>query len=276
MFKPTLCFALPFEAKPWIKEFGAKAVSQSKQIGLYSSIQGDILITGIGTYKMSAAIGWLFGKGDAKRVLFNIGLCGTANFPVYSWLHPHSVVTPYQQHKPFYPEILFKGNLSNTKLLTIDEPATTEYLKNFENTAVDMEGYAFAKSALQFIPLTQIHLLKFVSDNGADQELDLNLIEVKYSQTMYTAIEFIEKTCRILNKDYTKKELVFKENQLIADKLKLTFSQKVQLDNALRYVYFYGLENRLKEMPDLINQKIKDKYQRNLLFNEVLNKLYHA
>ena len=276
MLKPTLCFALPFEAKPWLKLSGAKAINQSKQIGYYQSERFDILISGVGTYKMAAAVGWLFGQGNNKRILFNIGLSGSANFSLYNWVIPHSVAPQNNEQKPFYPEILFKSELNTCKLLTLNTPASRDYLANLRNTIVDMEAYGFAKSAQQFIPSTQIHFLKFISDDGADQEIDLNILQDAYENKLHTAIAFIEQTSEILNRDFTKKELNFSEKQHISEKLKLTFSQQVQLENVIRYVYFYGLENRLTGIDSFLNEEIKNKYQRNAILENILHKLYHG
>lgn len=276
MLKTTLCFALPFEAKPWLKISGAKAVCQSKQIGYYQSDRFDVLISGVGIYKMAAAIGWLFGLGNNKRILFNIGLSGSANFNRHKWVQPHSVAPNVNETKPFYPEILFKPELNTCKLLTINTPATQAYLANLSHTAVDMEAYGFAKSAQQFIPSTQIHFLKFISDNGADQEIDLKILEEAYLSQLNTAIDFIEKTNELLNRDFTRKDLPFSEKTLISEKLKLTFSQEVQLENALRFVYFYGLENRITKTEYLFTEEIKNKYQRNAILEKILHKLYYG
>jgi hypothetical protein len=230
----------------------------------------------VGTYKMAAAVGWLFGQEHNKRILFNIGLGGSANFATHSWVCPHTVQDTQTDNKPFYPEILFKHAIPLTKLITLNSPATCDYLAKLNNSTVDMEAYAFAKSAQQFIPSTQIHFLKFISDDGADQEIDLNILEDAYENKLHTAIAFIEQTSEILNRDFTKKELNFSEKQHISEKLKLTFSQQVQLENVIRYVYFYGLENRLTGIDSFLNEEIKNKYQRNAILENILHKLYHG
>ncbi|MFN4082040.1 MAG: hypothetical protein ACK4K9_00250 [Bacteroidia bacterium] len=271
----VFCFALGVEAKPFIELGKCKLLFQQKDLKYYKGKDFNCLVTGIGRIRMATAIGWLSGFEQQEKCLFNIGLAGSVKLQKHTW-HFVCKVTDELTGKDFYPEIIKTYDLPIQKLTSVMMPANSNKIKQLQTDLVDMEGYAFCKSAQQFLPTTHIHLIKFVSDEGSEHFSFTNWLEY-YNNS----IAVIAEKCLSILTYITQTQNKYNTNvqhliDLIEAKIKLTFSQKVQLRNALIFQLNTHGESHVKKLLNDLPEAIKQKEQRNIIVEQLLNKLHHA
>jgi hypothetical protein len=272
--KPILCFALQIEAKPFIKLGNCKQVKQYKDIKYYKGSKFDCLVMGLGSVRAAAAIGWINGMLQTDVTFTNIGLCGSADKPLYG-VYNIVKVTDNTTKKSFYPEVTL-NTLPLANLITVAKPANAAQLAQMPNDLIDMEGYGFCKSASMFVNSAQIQLIKFVSDNGSE-----HFFNTLWQKPYLNAAE------EILTNVFSNAENIYKLKTeykfsvdhwlaLVQEKLSLTFTQHAKLKDALKFAYntkgAIFLNEIINQIPANINQKeLKNKWVQN-----TINKLQHV
>lgn len=272
--KPVLCFALQIEAKPFIELGKCKQVKQHKDIKLYTGNNFDCLVMGLGSVRTAAAVGWINGMLQTDVIFTNIGLCGSASKPLYG-IYNIVKVTDNTIQKSFYPELTYNA-LPLASLITVAMPANAKQLALMPNDLIDMEGYAFCKSASMFVNSAQIQLIKFVSDNGSE-----HFFNTPWQQHYINATEAI--LTNVLNYanhiEKLKSEYKFSVNHWLAmvqEKLSLTFTQQAQLKDALKFAYNTKGVTFLNEIVSQIPADIKQKELKNKWVQNTINKLQHV
>jgi hypothetical protein len=267
--KLTLCFALPFEAEPWLRLLKPKLKASIKQIRLYESADYNILVTGTGSVRMATALGWFNAVFQDETCLINIGLAGAAKQPLYSW-HEIIKVTDQVTGKTAYPEMIVESNFSKSELITVPKPAGSDFLQQHPYALADMEGFAFVWAAKHFVPVTHIHLLKWVSDAGFETLSNLDELHKQYIEKIDETNDYLNSLRHFFEKNTTDHSYIARLEQDFAEKIRLTFSQKTRLRHALRFALFYGLEKNISDAVALTNQKLKHKSERNMVFNQIM------
>lgn len=171
---------------------------------------------------MACAIGYASSKYSPYRFL-NYGIAGSVNKQIGNLYLIDKII---KNQKTIYPDILIKSNLQNAFLESVDEPKT----KNAQNDVLyDMEGFEFAYSALNFVSVDKIYILKQISDNCNGAKLDANIVKNLTLTQINHIIDFI---AQILNqKEQTqvldKNTLLHLQDRAKADRL--SFSRTNQL-----------------------------------------------
>ncbi|NGX38847.1 MAG: Futalosine hydrolase [Chlamydiae bacterium] len=163
-----LVCAIPCEAEPLIRFFGLKSLSNELPFRIFSRGEISLVITGVGRIAAATACGYLHGQfAKTNPIWLNVGIAG----------HPTAEIgNPFMVHKiegarSFYPSFTFSPPCPTAPLLTVDKPAK----ELSKECLYDMEGAGFYESAARFSSLELIHLVKIVSDDGA-QILDKNRV----------------------------------------------------------------------------------------------------
>ena len=158
----NLLVAHPPEAKPLLRQFNLRQLSNSPH-PLYANDDGVTLaISGNGARAMSMACahlaGWQMERGVAPAWL-NIGIAGHGTEAVGTGLVVNKI-HDRDAGKTCYPTPVLTG-FPVTELLTVSQIERAYE----QDTAYDMEGAAFWEAASRYGELDLVQLFKIVSDN---------------------------------------------------------------------------------------------------------------
>lgn len=270
--KTIYCFALPFEAEPWLNLYQPKLLFSQKKIRYYESKNQGFLISGMGAIQMALAISWLFVKLNEKVHFINIGFAASANSPLYIW---HEIISVHHAHqkKIFLPEILYYSDLKKSKITSIDFLADNIFVLSQKNSLIDMEAYAFMTAATHFVPITQVHLLKFISDKGINMIEDIEVLKYQYQKKLTIAIDYVE-NLKATFSNFKKSDVALQQwEEAIINKLPFTFTQQKKLQQKIRFAYYYKQDKTLQECSKLAQQNIENKEALRALFHELIKLL---
>ena len=227
------------EARPLISHFGLKHQQELSHVRIWSN---DLLLLAVsGTGKVASAtatasIGTQYGRDIQAAV--NLGLAGSTGNGKLGDLHLIHSIRDRHSDKSFYPDMLFRSDLPETKLTTYDHLVTKNDIENNKQTGlVDMEASGFYEAALAHWPGSRISCLKIISDFLDDAKLDKD----KASNLIAENIPEIEIYLHNLQKfiaDNSKQKFSPDEKKLlenVADNLNLTVTQQRQLEKSALY-----------------------------------------
>jgi len=258
-----LIIALMAEAKPIIKHLHLTKNSD-KPFKIFSSSKYQLIISGIGKEKATVATSHLLTLTPPSEndFLFNIGICGAPKeFEIGEVIMINQIST---STKDFYPDMLLRHNYRESAILTVDFAQDEKY-----DRCVDMESYAVFKTALYFLKTSQLGFIKVVSDNFSSKiptrEDVNNWIEphVKSFEVLFENAINLRKKIPLLSKNLEEKSIV------IAEQLRLSHSQKLQLNDALIYYVLNKNSEPTLEVPDTKENKL----QRNSHFELLISSL---
>lgn len=270
--KTVLCFAWQMEAAPWLRLYKALHKATLKQIHYYESDKTGFLISGVGAIRMALAIAWLCGKDNEEKHFVNIGFAASASQPLYSW-HEIVKVTDATERNSLYPELLIDSKMTKSDLYSVAKPALSAEVNQYPASLIDMEGYAFITAAKHFVPVTHIHLLKFVSDAGADQFLDIPALQQSYVNTLGKAHNYIQHIRQFLEKYSDTNSKPDPTVLEISEKLHLTFTQQVMLKQAMQFARYYGLNENIAVAMRMAQKQTVHKNDRNRLLQQIVEVL---
>ncbi|PNR97214.1 hypothetical protein [Petrotoga sp. 9PWA.NaAc.5.4] len=279
-----LLFAMKVEAEPFLNKLSLKKLSdkpfeiyedESKNVKIAISGIGKVNIAGATSYLLKDIISPIFNYED---FIFNIGICGSLNDKYkISEAVLCNKIKDYETKKNFYSDILIEHPLKEG---TIQSIYTLDQKYEFLEDLVDMEASAFFQVASKFLYTHQIYVLKFVSDY-VDKINQLNVKKLPKNfiksliETNIEPIFVLLKNIHYLLKSnlplIQKKDIEIIEN--FSRCLNLTFTQKEQLKNA----YFYAKSRKidpLKILEKYMKITPKNKYERNIIFENVKNEFY--
>ena len=237
----NLVVALSCEARPLIQQFKLKQEKAIAGFRCYGNRDGiNLIVSGAGKLATATACGFLAGSQIAKQAggaaWFNIGIAGHRSIPVGEGALIHKV-TDQLSGRVSYPPMVLSAQCPTSSLITVEHPET-DYA---EDAAYDMEASVFATTAGRFITSELVQVYKIISDNPTNPvesvteqrighwvEGRLNIIEQLVSQIHNLAKEY--------NRIYSLPSEVFELAQLV----RFTASQRVQLESACRRFYALG------------------------------------
>jgi len=169
--------ALPCEASPIIQHFKLTELKPCDLFRLYQSKDRDIslMITGPGKLNTAAAVTYHHARIGTQPAdcWLNIGVAGHKTIPVGE-ARLINKITDKQSNATWYPQIIFKHNVSCAALITLDKPSAT-----YQSSLFDMEASAFYQMAIRLGTAEMIHCLKVISDNASQTMSSVNASDVK-------------------------------------------------------------------------------------------------
>ncbi len=271
--------AFLIEAKPIILNYGLKKDTQVVNFQIYRNNDIILGISGIG--KINSAIFTTqilssFKNFDNVTVI-NLGIAGCYDkeVDIGSLLLINKIID-VACAKNYYPDILLKHALTEKVIETHDQPVILKQKdipKNSKNNLVDMEVSGFFQAATNFLPPERIHCLKIVSDHLDTIDLDKEKTALLISQKIDAIENFISSTQNLVTVEKCK--FSDDENNIInkiKEHLKLTVTQKIQLDDWLNINFIHGKKS-LKELDTFLQKPVKTKFERNNIFSEIKNEL---
>jgi len=258
-----LVIALLAEAKPIIAHLNLTK-SSDKPFKIYSSPDYKLIISGMGTQNASIATAHLLTLSPPTKndFLFNIGICGAPDSFDIGEAIMINKISSSKRH--FYPDMSLRHKFKEASILTVETPQEDKC-----DRCVDMESSAIFSTALYFLKTGQLSFIKVVSDHFSSK------IPTKEDINSWISphLENFEILFKNADKLREKRPLIsteLKEKSLkIVEKLRLSHSQKLQLDDALIY---YVLCNNSEPILDIPNRQ-ENKLQRNNYFEDLISSL---
>ncbi len=273
--KIILCFAWRAEANPFIKISNAKLTQQNKKFKFYTSPSTDIIITGVGAFNMSAAMGWIQQFIKDIAVYWNIGFCAGQEQNIFSWFR--IIKVSYQDNmRDFYPEIETKSPLPFATLRTVNSPVNNKHIENLGAELVDMEAYGFCKGLQPFHNSSFIQILKWVSDNGIEN-FDKTAALKQYENSIEQVFDYIvSQSEEIINSHKNNLGIINPILEQTKEKLSLSFTRTHQLKDALRFALYYKGETFIHKEVTSINNDLETPEKKVRTFNQLIKKLTHV
>lgn len=263
----TLVCALNCEAKPWIELYKLKkACDRPFDLYVNERTQIQVLISGIGALSTATAIGWLGARAQMQNqadrmVWLNLGIAGHATLELGTAVRAHAFVGEESLRK-HYPPLTAKWSGETAAVLSVNAPSNAYP----DDMMVDMEAFAFYKSASLFSSAELVQSIKVISDNEKHDISDLNA--TKITELMRTQLEKVNQFIdALLSLPVANKPAAL---MLELTQLRATHSQQQQLESLLKKVSVLSLEDQLASL------SLESKTSINDVLNELRGLLKNA
>ncbi len=232
--------ALPCEAKALIDMFCLKR-EDGDSSDIFKNNEYFLAVSKPGKIRIAAAVGFLAGRSRPcnSDVIINVGVCGSADKTIKSGtVFLCNKIVDYDTKKEFYPDILIRHSFLESAIATYSRHILID--DEIILPLADMEASGFIESASLFFKAHNIYCLKIISDHLESKRIDTSLITHLVEQNGVSIKCFIESIRKFaLDSSVCKHSLDESDRHMLgilADKLRLTFSQKVMLEkSALAY-----------------------------------------
>ena len=247
----NLVVAHKLEADPLTTYFKMDLVEKSPFV-IYQGANGiQLIISGIGYVNAVSAVTFLAKRQktsqSANMGWINIGIAGHRTAAIGSIFSANKIV--YEKTgEVYYPSLNFSA-LASSELITVDK-AELNYPKD---SAYDMEGAGFFKSATSFSTLEFIHSIKIISDNRSNpvETMTKKLITNLMTQSCSDIKKFL-RTIEVKLKEFNQ-VIGFGEGYLnLFQELHFTSTQKSQIK---KYCQRYNALGRGKELKSISSSK---------------------
>ena len=272
--KLLILTALKAEASPFIKFYKLRQNKKYKSLYCNVGCNVKILVTGVGFKNTQNSIEKYLSdnKITYQDIIINIGSAGAEpDAGEIGELFYINKITDDKSGKYFFPDILYKHNMKESSLTTVQEPTV---LGQFNcSDLFDMEASAIWQSFKSKIPAHKMIFLKIISDH-----LDIHHFDrLSFEKLVTNLIE--NELIRITNFLDTLKTITLNDvpliqkhenqilNKIIAN-LRLTESQKIKLLQLSENNKYFN-----RNIDELVfnysNIKANDKHHRNKTFQQI-------
>ncbi len=272
--------ALPCEAKALVDMLCLKRENDSA-IDIFKNNDYVLAVSKPGKIRIAAAVGLLAGLSRPcnSDVIINVGVCGSADKSIKTGtVLLCNKIVDYDTKKEFYPDILIRHSFLESAIATY-----SHRIGIGDETMLplaDMEASGFIESASLFYRAHNIYCLKIVSDHLENNRIETSFITHLIKQNENSIRSFIE-NIRVFATDSSGYKSPLGESdrhmlEALADKLRLTFSQKVMLKKSAEAYRAYNAANKDQcsfdtMFSDIIReQKVKTKKEGKELFERVV------
>ena len=265
--------ALFCEAKPYIEIYQLKRASAPGGIQLFEGVNCRLAVSGAGPVNAAAAAAYLLTRYTAGRtdifindIFINIGAAGSKVFNIGEIILCHKIINAFT-NKALYPEMLYKHPFREGILCSAGRPASDS---SYELT--DMEG-AFAYEAVQtFLPSSQIHCIKVISDNLCPGSVTAESIGKLMSDTAEPIRGWLD---TLTEPEEPIDILTAEENSLmdiVSKNLRLTFAMNQKLRQNCRQAKIRGL-NIVHILLEASKAKSTEKNEGKAMFAKLISRL---
>jgi nucleoside phosphorylase len=240
-----------------------KLKKENSKFEIFKSSKYILIISGIGKYNAIVSTTHILSLYDID-MLFNIGIAGSACEDKIGSIFLVNKIQDVGRGVDFYPDILLKNSFNQCDISTYDNAIKCS--NDVNSRLVDMESSGVFMSASKFLEPHKIMIVKIVSDNLnpviPNKEFVYNLLKLN----IVAIIDFI-------NNYSFDEQPIYQESILngISEKLKLTVSQKSNLDDSIKY---YILNNGdLDYFKQLNIAKVTNKVSSKLELEKIIDEL---
>jgi nucleoside phosphorylase len=240
------------EASTIIKYLDLK--KQDSKFEIFANSNTALIISGVGKYNAVIASTHILSINNIK-ILYNIGIAGSSKTHDIGSMFLINKIEDVELKRDFYPDILLQTPIPQCSIETHNSPVDKK--TGIKSRLVDMESSAVFMSGIKFLAPNNILFLKIVSDN-----LEPNLINKEFVYALFE--QNINMITEIIQNYSFKKKRVYHQSILgrLSLQLKLTKTQKIELDNYIKYyVLNDGEAKKLlkKVIPDIKSREISKK-----------------
>ncbi len=264
----AIIFALPAEARPFIRKLGLRRARGSGP-PTYESDKVRLVISGVGRQKAADATAYLLEK-ESAFALCNVGICG-------SRAKRHAIGTTIYVNRirdnltgrSYYPDPVVRHEFPEAGLVTHDEPQVmTSVNPSPDSSLVDMEAAGICQQILPLLPPHRFHFLKIVSDHLDDAKLSACYVEQLVEEAYDGIWEFMENLRSVVASEPIFNEIAdFKYNNL-AKGLRLTTTQRSHLERLCLHRVSAG-DHNLDILDSFENIVSAVKVERNKIFKKI-------
>jgi nucleoside phosphorylase len=242
----TIIVALNCEAKPWVDYYRLKKVNDRPFIRYTKpGLAVDIVVSGIGAFAMSTAVGWIGGQGDSTpRVWMNLGVAGHLNRDIGEVVRVHSYIDSENLTRLYSP-LTARWSGDCDALMSVNAPTD-----NYPDSAmVDMEGLAFYKAAMLFASSELIESIKVISDNQFHGLENLNAAKISQIMTNHVSeVNHFSDRLLALVSPTPGPKIVLMLRELRLGELRMTHSQRQQLNSLVAKASALGLHQSVRQL----------------------------
>ena len=230
----ALVVAHLLEAKALIAHFKLKKTTD-QPFAIYQNDSVSLIISGMGVLKASIATTYILSTMDNVRHIHNIGTAGSADetIPIGSLFLINKIRFT---NRSYYPDILLTHPLQETSLTTLLEPASKEERNIIDTKLVDMEAVGFFEASCKLASLSQISILKIVSDHlleNKNEKFGKDFVLHLFEQNIEKIADFI--THYATNHQPLLSAQEQKEIEELSHKHSLSFTKKQQFLQHIQY-----------------------------------------
>ena len=257
--------ALFCETKPYIYTYRLKKVPAPGSIQLFEGNNCRLAVSGAGAVSAMTASVYMLTRYAAQcnDTFVNIGAAGSTAFNTGEIVLCNKTVNTFTG-KTLYPELLYKHPFREGVLGTVGKIAAES-----DYDLIDMEGAFVYEAAQMFLPSSQIHCIKVISDNLRPESVTPVSLEKLMSETAGAICSWLDS---ISEPDKPVKILTAEEDQLIdliSSHLRLTFAMIQQLRQACRMAKVRG-SNIIPQLSAYSEFITQEKREGKALFAELM------
>ena len=272
MTRLLLHSAIHWEAAAIIKHYGLKKDLSFKSLEVFSNDEITYVISGIGKLKAACAVSRVLQtfKDPSKVALINIGVAGSKpkEYEVGTLLRIVSC-KDLASGRSYYPELTLNFDIPEASIETHDKPVTSDKISELSSSLVDMELAGALEAASHFITWDRVYSFKIVSDL-----LEVGCLSKKFVE------DLVDKNLEAILKAIKQIQLYLESSPSIldiesvnfvdqvADKIRLTSSQRAKLQETIKGAEVKGLEWK-GQLEPYLKSKPQNKKEVSMLLDEV-------
>ncbi len=268
-----LCFALKFEADPFIDFFNLKKVHEINKVRIYKSENITAVITGSGIINAAEGLSNIFARyyKNKNDILINIGIAGG--------------VREYKLGNIFIINKIVGINNDEYYLDVNPHPFKEIELKTIlakdinnhssDKGVIDLEGEAYYRVAQNYVFQNNIHIIKIISDYKEDKKLDKAFVSNLIKENSKIIIDYIN---NLRQNNYVDEEVVrfsseeenliniISKNYMLSKYLEFDFKKKAS-DYKIRG------NDLIKLLNSFSNIEADNKNDRRKKYNELIKRI---
>lgn len=268
-----LCFALKFEADPFIEFFNLKKVHNINKVRIYKNQDIAAVITGSGIINAAEGLSNLFTRyhEDRNDIFINIGIAGGSKKTKIGDIFIINKIVGINKDEYF-----LDVNFHPFKEITLE----TILRKDINNQTIkesltDLEGEAYYRVAQNYVFQNNIHIIKIISDYKEDKKLNRVFVKNLVKESSKKIINYINNLRQNTDKDIkTFKFSVREENLINIISKNYRLSRYLEIDFKKKaYDYKVRGNDLIKLLNSFTNVESYNKDDRRKKYNELTGKL---
>ncbi|PJI09123.1 MULTISPECIES: hypothetical protein [Clostridium] len=266
-----ICFLCSFyaEAEEIISYYNLKKKFSPSSFQIFSKDDIKLIVSGVGKINAACAVGYIadsMGKCQ-NNIFINVGICGSKNRNIGEAVLVNKI-SDEDTLRESYPDIILKHNFEEGSLETFSSPVWDDSVIDI----CDMEGSAFFESASRFLEKHQIALIKIVSDNLDEIDMNSEYVKNLIKNNIDKINSYVEEYKKVFCGQKFLSDLCEKNMEKIINNLRCTESQDIQLKRA---VTAYKIRNNKEfDFSGFLNTEVKVKSEGKKHFSKLMDTMW--
>lgn len=266
-----ICFLCSFyaEAEEIISYYNLKMEFSPSSFQVFSKDDIKLIVSGVGKINAACAVGYIAGltKEFGNDIFINLGICGSKHRNIGEAVLVNKI-SDVDTLKEFYPDIILKHDFEEGSLETFSSPVWDDNVIDI----CDMEGSAFFESASRFLEKHQIALIKIVSDNLNEIDINPKYVKNLIKNNVDKIDSYVGEYKKMFDGRNFLSDLCEKSMEKIISNLRCTESQDIQLNRAITA---YKIRNNKEfDFSGFLNTEVKVKSEGKKYFSKLMDAIW--